>query len=676
MRLEKLIRNIEKIPVLPLIFIVTFINSIATIILSSFNYKLAIYQNLLGLFLVTALLSIVLSRKFSSETTYNKNQIFSIYLIFLFSITGAIISLNYRNPGAGLIWLISSLIIVSSVLLSEKKSKVYFISALTLPVFALVPLIFSIANIAGFSQILLALFSVFSIITLILILDRKAFSMSNSLGDSEVKSSIFSLKSSLLDTILSILIISLIILSAILSATSDSSYRVAYILALVLVCLFSIVFGNKNSAVLPIATPILSSVVALSVFITVFAAPSSPVISQSEDSTIAAAMLELPLPEAPKESQMTGRTEKLLPGSGGVRDEFKNFSFDECDKLGSANRDCFITYFVELAERTSISKSVDDLVEKLSSRQGKTFQPNCHEVTHSLGRMASLEKNLPLGKALALDPMVCSSGFTHGIWEELISQMKPGELEAQAGTFCLANGQTSEFGEWACTHILGHNLVLRHFKNPEEGAIYCTKLESNQGRLDCLAGAWMEYWVADTVMRYYKALGSVSKPFEVCARADADIAAGCYLEIFPTIATIVGFDYRKVFSACESYAPGEYLRWCALGAGRGASVMSFYERDRLEALCKTITSKYMRDMCFLAGITQITMATGVVEDSLKSCNLIENEGRREACRKWVYGNRQTLDSGPNPVVEIDTTKPADSGSAIDRVPSEISESVG
>jgi hypothetical protein len=80
-------------------------------------------------------------------------------------------------------------------------------------------------------------------------------------------------------------------------------------------------------------------------------------------------------------------------------------------------------------------------------------------------------------------------------------------------------------------------------------------------------------------------------------------------------------------------------------------------------------------MCFLAGLTQITMATGVVDENLKSCNLIENEDRRDACRKWIYGNRQTLDSGPNPVVEIDTSKPANSGSAIDRVPDDLSEKI-
>lgn len=671
MIIEKISNKISALPLLPIIVAISTINTLVTFALSALSQKAAIFVNLLGVVFATAFLVLLLMVKRSKSNLNPRLQILSIFSVFLFSISGAVISLNFRNPGAGLVWLLAAFVVVTALLLSEKNGTVYFVLSLILPILALVPLILSVLSFDGLSKIFILVFLITTLATYIIHLFK-----SNSTITSEVNNDTpthFVFKSTTMESILSLLGVVLIIITAILSATTKESFRIAFLVILLMVSVFSLVAGSKSYKF--IATPAITLVLVSSLLLSVFAAPSGPIISQSEDSTIAAAMLELPLPQAPKESQMTGRTENILPGSGGAKKEFKNFTFDECDKLGTANRDCFITFFVELAEKSSVSKAVDTLVSKLSKREGKTFQPNCHEVTHSLGRMAALTKGLPLGKALALDPMVCSSGFTHGIWEELISQMKPGELEAQADTFCLANGQTSEFGEWACTHILGHNLVLRHFANPEEGAIHCAKLEGGQGKLDCLAGAWMEYWVADTVTRYYKALGSVSKPFELCARADADIAAGCYLEIFPTIAAIVGYDYRKVFSACESYAPGEYLRWCALGAGRGASVMSLYERERLESLCKTITSKYMRDMCFLAGLTQITMATGVVEDNLKSCNLIENEDRRDACRKWIYGNRQTLDSGPNPVVEIDTSKPTSSSSAIDRVPSDLSEKV-
>ena len=671
MNIDKVSNKISRFPLLPVIVALSFMNTLVTFALASLSQKAAIFANLLGVVFATAFLMLLLMVKRNKINVNPKLQILSIFSVFLFSISGAVISLNFRNPGAGLVWLLAAFVLVSALLLSEKNGLIYFSLALALPILALVPLISSVLSVGGISKFFIVVFLLTTLATLVIHVFKSNATMSNLVKDDTLSPFVF--KSTTIDSTLSLLGVVLIILTAILSATTKESFRIAFLAILLLVSLFSLVAGSKSYRF--IATPVISLVLAASLLLSVFAVPTGPVISQSEDSTIAAAMLELPLPTAPKESLMTGRTADILPGSGGAKEEFRNFTFDDCDKLGRANRDCFITYFVELAENSSVSKAVDTLVSKLSKREGKTFQPNCHEVTHSLGRMAALTKGMPLGKALALDPMVCSSGFTHGIWEELISQMKPGELEAQADTFCLAKGQTSEFGEWACTHILGHNLVLRHFTNPEEGAIYCAKLEGGQGKLDCLAGAWMEYWVADTVTRYYKALGSVSKPFEICARADADIAAGCYLEIFPTIAAIVGYDYRKVFSACESYAPGEYLRWCALGAGRGASVISLYERERLESLCKTITSKYMRDMCFLAGLTQITMATGVVDENLKSCNLIENEDRREACRKWIYGNRQTLDSGPNPVVEIDTSKPTASGSAIDRVPNDLSEKI-
>ena len=126
MIIDKISNKISKFPLLPVIVALSLINTMVTFALSSLSQKAAIFVNLLGVVFATAFLMLLLMVKRNKIHVNPNLQILSIFSVFLFSISGAIISLNFRNPGAGLVWLLAAFVVVSALLLSEKNGLIYF----------------------------------------------------------------------------------------------------------------------------------------------------------------------------------------------------------------------------------------------------------------------------------------------------------------------------------------------------------------------------------------------------------------------------------------------------------------------------------------------------------------------------------------------------------------------
>lgn len=550
------------------------------------------------------------------------------FLATLSAFSGVVV--GFVDDGASFVYLAYGAAVVVAVLGQDESVSRFALARAAAPAVALGGVAFAQRTASGIAQLTTAL-----VIVLCAVATAPATA---SLGSSSAAMALLRRRSA---SVFGAVAFAATFTSALSAVFGSLTWRLLVLAAAIVTAAIATLVVLGRSSVLLTA---LSSITAVCMLFGVNSIPTPAPVAGS-DAALQAAIETLPLPAAPKTSTATGRDDNVqLPGSSGYSSEYSGWSFAQCDQLRIIARDCFITYFTEQADTTGVKKAVDELVSSLTTGRGKQFFPNCHETSHALGRMAALAHPNDVSKALALDPLVCGGGFTHGVWEETMARTAPGELEANAGTFCSARGQASKYQEWTCIHILGHFLALRHFSDPAQGIIHCLALPE-RNHPDCLAGGWMEYWVADTVTRYYNAIGSVPRLFEVCAAADERIAGGCYLEMFPTLENLVGYDFKKVFAACEMYSPKQFVVWCADGVGRGVAVSQMYNQDAVTGLCRTVTSQAMRDHCFTASAAAIAMYRSDTVKPLEMCELVADVKTRTFCRSWITGTKALFSSG-------------------------------
>ena len=340
----------------------------------------------------------------------------------------------------------------------------------------------------------------------------------------------------------------------------------------------------------------------------------------------------------------------------GPRPEFRGKSFYECDKLNS--RDCFITHYDDIALRKGVALAVSDVVEKVKNNKGATFPAHCHQVIHNLGQMAYQLADR-FSDAAALDPQVCGTGYTHGLWEQQFTLLGTKVMFDRTGSLCKELNMVSDWYKWTCHHILGHMMSADMSTDPTLAVEYCTKVEDPQGLTDCLTGGWMNFFQDDVVIARMRASGNLEDLFGICYGAPEATKFFCYQELFPVIYSMLDGDDFAAGQACLDYAEpsrGSGFPWtitaqnyadrCIQGLSRGigASSAQNYLLMRDRCLSMPIAAQ---DPCLVAAAASYVLNTGGAKTAFQICQAVTDEAYREYCYFWTKHARLLLANGPN-----------------------------
>ena len=384
---------------------------------------------------------------------------------------------------------------------------------------------------------------------------------------------------------------------------------------------------------------------------------------------VASVSATLPLQKATSESSYqyarssienllaTGSVNSMTSEEGaGPKKFYRGLSFEECDAVNA--RDCFITYYDTMAMRYGVKYAVLDIVSKVKNNKGVNFPAHCHQTVHNLGQMAYTVSET-FAAAAEIDPQVCGTGYTHGLWEQQFVKIGDKAMFDQTGTLCSDLNMLSPWYKWTCHHILGHIMSQSLSTDPGLAAAYCTKVTDPQALTDCLTGAWMNFFQDDVVIEKMRKDGDMLNLFGVCYSAPSATKYFCYQELFPVIYAMVGGSDYEASNACLTYAEpsrglgdpwvmssNNYTDRCIQGLARGVSASSAIDYTAIGRRCLDMLPK-AQDPCLTAGAASIVLNTGSTKAAFTICPLVKDQGYREYCYFWAKHARSLLKNGPN-----------------------------
>lgn len=355
-------------------------------------------------------------------------------------------------------------------------------------------------------------------------------------------------------------------------------------------------------------------------------------------------------------------SQRMLGVAGaGPRDEFRGKTFKECDEINS--RDCFITYYDDMAIREGVAVAVQDVVNNTKENKGVTFPAHCHQVVHNLGQLAfEIAENFT--DAADIDPQVCGTGYTHGLWEQQFVVLGDEVIFRQTATLCDELNMVTPWYNWTCSHIMGHILVTRMMGDPGKAVEFCNRIMDTQAITDCQAGGWMNFFQDDVVIAKMDKEGSLKDLFSVCYGASTEVKFFCYQELFPVIYPLTGGNDYLAAQACLEYSepdlvevrsgPGRdpwdwdvsYADRCIQGLARGVLVSSFDDYRRAAPRCLSMPDE-AQDPCLTSTAASIVLNTGSTAAAFQLCRLVDDDAYRTYCYFWAKHSRKLLANGPN-----------------------------
>lgn len=347
---------------------------------------------------------------------------------------------------------------------------------------------------------------------------------------------------------------------------------------------------------------------------------------------------------------------EVRTAGAGPRLEYRGYTFEQCDSLN--NRDCFITHYDDIALRYGVAAAVDDVLGKVKDNKGFTFPSHCHQVVHNLGQMA-FQLSREFEYAAALDPQVCGTGYTHGLWEQQMVRLGADVWFTQTGTLCEQLNMRTPWYKWTCSHILGHLLSTSLMGNPAVAVEYCNAIDDMEALTDCYTGAWMNFFQDDSVIAWFRSFGTVEELFEICYGAAESVKLLCYQEMFPVLYPMVdGSDFLAAEACLRLAEPTRYegdpyinssqnyADKCVQGLARAVAVSAAFSADEVLARCRSKPSA-AHDTCLTATAASIVLNTGSIAFVTELCEAVSDEGYREYCFFWTKHSRRLLLNGPN-----------------------------
>jgi hypothetical protein len=344
----------------------------------------------------------------------------------------------------------------------------------------------------------------------------------------------------------------------------------------------------------------------------------------------------------------------------GPRPQFNDITFEFCDEINS--RDCFITFYDNLANKEGMKYALDHLVEKVRENKGKTFASHCHQTIHNLGQLAFELSDGDFQLVSSYDPQVCGTGFIHGLYERYFNDYGK-YLFSMTGEICEKMNLLQNWYAWTCNHILGHTIMTKMMSDPNSASEYCNQLLSvNMHFRDCQAGAWMNFFADDTIINWFKknAMNQPEKLFNICYGAETNSKYWCYQEIFPILLTISDNNVEKMAKWCKEYSEKPrgngpiyaesalfFEERCIGGMARVLGVANGYDYRVIMSRCSSIEDQRQVDTCLTAGAASIVLNTGSVSAGIELCERVEDKGYREYCYIWIKQTGVLLASGPN-----------------------------
>ncbi|PWU23868.1 MAG: hypothetical protein C5B48_07885 [Candidatus Rokuibacteriota bacterium] len=242
-----------------------------------------------------------------------------------------------------------------------------------------------------------------------------------------------------------------------------------------------------------------------------------------------------------------------------------------------------------------------------AQRYGDYSDPNCHPVAHRIGSATLARDRGNVSKAFAQGSSACFSGFYHGILERALLSVKSFDAAslAKVGRRLCADPEvrSSRWLTSACTHGLGHGLMITTGYNLPLALKVCDRLGSNADNRSCNGGVFMENLSTTFgVLSHYLRKDDPIYPCDAVARSDK---FECYELVTSHVIRALDGDWKKTAETCADIRNGWSVT-CFWSFGRDADSQAHYNAAGVQRLC-ALAAPYHGDAMCLMGASMTTV---------------------------------------------------------------------
>jgi len=284
---------------------------------------------------------------------------------------------------------------------------------------------------------------------------------------------------------------------------------------------------------------------------------------------------------------------------------------------------CQQDYYKAKYLRSGTGQTFTDL--KTEYAENTSVKTNCHQITHTIGRMAG-EQYGDVGKAYGDGDTFCWSGYYHGVMEAVLQKYENDDVLTKLNEICsgIANEKKYSFPHYNCAHGLGHGLMLILGDELFDSLTACDKLNDNWERESCYGGVFMENIMAklnpDHNTKYLKDDDALYP----CTVVDDKYAVQCYQMQTSHALTVLGHDFRKVFELCEQINK-KFQATCQQSIGRDASGQSSSDAETTKATCLLGGSSAAQSNCVIGAVKDFVSFYHSDRQASEFCGLLRQD---------------------------------------------------
>jgi hypothetical protein len=266
-----------------------------------------------------------------------------------------------------------------------------------------------------------------------------------------------------------------------------------------------------------------------------------------------------------------------------------------------------------------------------AQRYGDYSDPNCHPVAHRIGSATLARDHGNVSEAFAQGSSACFSGFYHGILERALLSLKTYDAAslASVGRRLCADREvrSSRWLTSACTHGLGHGLMITTGYNLPLALKVCDRLGSNSDNRSCNGGVFMENLSTTfgVLSRYLRK----DDPLYPCDAVPNSDKFECYELVTSHVIRADNGDWKKTAETCAQAKNG-WAVTCFWSLGRDADSQAHYDPAGVKKIC-ALGAPYQGDaMCLMGASMTMVKNFESGKQAAVLCNTL-SAGLRGSC---------------------------------------------
>jgi hypothetical protein len=285
-------------------------------------------------------------------------------------------------------------------------------------------------------------------------------------------------------------------------------------------------------------------------------------------------------------------------------------------------------------------KGADAALADLASRRDENgfILAACHQLTHIIGRAAGRARGM---HALDGGDPLCSSGYYHGVVEEVMSEVgRPGAL-GRAPAVCeeYRRLQPHSNAHYNCVHGMGHGFMAIYGSDVFASLTGCDSLADPWESAECYGGIFMENLTAlGNADRPSKDLRP-GQPLYPCPAVGDRYKPACYEKQTAFAVYVLDDDFAGVFALCAATPDVDFRDDCYHGLGGDIAIHTgkyVYGDDNrtagTKALCFLGPDEGARTDCVVGAVTTIIRDLGRDDVSTSSlCGALEHAEMARRC---------------------------------------------